>query len=303
MRKIFFTLTLSLVLTACDEDSKSCNDSAQNAQIADLSGKLEACKSDLSRNAPSNGKAGSRIKVYNYVGSDGSVWPAPYIYDSVAKEHCTLLDLRSATEYGCNNAIYCQSTNEREDVESDIPQEKHYWISACYDKFLSSQWLSEDVTITSNNFDFFLNFNDKFVLVGSSYNAIGAIENKEDSNPRLFYKYYNDAACTVPLMEPFFRDSNRIIGADTIFLEFNVSLKYYKPKQTTPTKVYEMQGNACAESTGDAILLEEIPKSSLTSYVEEAKANLKSFCSQICTAINKKAAKENWVEIHTEDAK
>ena len=308
---LILTLLLSLPLVACDDDSDSCDASKLDAKITSLTDDLNACNSAVSKK-PQGSKSGTRLKIYNYVSDGGAQWDAPYIYDSVKKKGCDILDLRPFSEYGCNASIYCNTTDRFKDVKQYLSpnstayaNEYHYYILRdCFDSFDSSrihpdgtygyQWYSEN----ASDIDALLRAHyPGYFKDGYGNISIWNLE-ASDNNP-----YYLDSSCTTPLVGYVINDSSCKLNSDSIIAVNAQGFSYYRPKSSTFTTVYRKGSTECTDYSHHFVFLEKLNDATLKPYIDTAKNNLKYNCSQICTAINKEAAEEDWVELHLEEAR
>ena len=266
-------------------------------------------------------KSDSRIKITSYVGNDGSQWFLPYAYDSKNKEECTIMDLRPFTKYGCKDAIYCSTSNN---YDSPTFVNGTRASIACFDDFEESNAVGEYVGRILSD-DELIEFYDNSVPQTVMHYERSDYPNT--SGRQLF----TDASCSSPLRDPVVQysastvDMNSVIrevekmetitDAERVCMDGSVYeyeqssssqiTRYYKPKQSSFIKVYEVIDSACTENTtlNHIILLEALPDSYRETILEKAKEKFANLCSELCDAINQEAEEEDWVEIHLVEAK
>ena len=295
----------------CNTTSEQCNTTELDAKITRLTGDLESCNGDLDScttqlsNKARNIKSGSRIKVSQYVGEDGSQLGVYLYFDTLKNKQCTLTNFSSYSKYGCDTGIYCTTSSEYKKSSTFVDPSLHNVVNGGDLSAYCSETYDYDSIIMS--------------VFGKMPKVI-SISHRDG--------FYLDSSCStpVPATAPYIIDSSCDYNKDSIFhgqvvetgeqqeaehvcmdgsiYKFNyggttVRDVFYRPKYTTFTKLYGKNGSNCSELTSykNVILLEEVTDLSYEKYLQQARENRNKACKQICEAINQEAIDESWVKI------
>ena len=258
-------------------------------------GDLDSCTKDLAQKSLRNNKSGDRLKLYAYIGEDGTQVINTYrLYDTKNKKDCTITDY---TDYGCDNMRYCANA-KNSTLNPNGEWNKYVYCNSTYDS------KENESTIVS--------------LFGE-ITSISVSIPKTDSGE---YEYYTDSECTNGLSSPYINDTSCILNADTIAMantyettnvetricmdsstyEYTSSkavLKYYKPIANSGfTTLYRKSSKNCSEYDyyKNIVLLRELNNNEVTEIINKAKQKRKEYCQNYCKEIDRIAKDFDWVK-------